>query len=123
MTDEMMPLRGLMEESAKHPVQRNGYLDRDGQTRAGMVDLRISKLRKASYLPGFLEPQCMIEKALTVVIQETYIRGISTRSVDDLVLAIGHNDEWAVQRARYMALERIAPIGDDPFASRTTLAA
>ena len=24
------------------------------------------------------------------------------------------NDEWAVQRARYMTLETIAPLGDDP---------
>jgi transposase-like protein len=60
-----------------------------GETRAGTVELRIPKLRHGSYFPGFLEPRRMSEKALTAVIQEAYIQGISTRSVDDLVKAMG----------------------------------
>ena len=63
--------------------------DRDWQTRAVTVELRIPKLRKGSYFPAFLEPRRMTEKALTAVIQEAYIQGISTRSVDDLVQAMG----------------------------------
>src|SRR6476660_6795080 len=77
------------EKTAARLAQRNGYRERDWGTRAGTVELRIPKLRKGSYFPGFLEPRRTAEKALTAVIQEAYIQGISTRSVDDLVRAMG----------------------------------
>ena len=68
---------------------RNGYRERAWETRAGRIDLAIPKLRKGSYLPSFLEPRRTAEKALTAVIQEAYVHGVSTRSVDDLVKAMG----------------------------------
>jgi putative transposase len=68
---------------------RNGYRERAWDTRVGRVDLAIPKLRKGSYLPSFLEPRRTAEKALTAVIQEAYIHGVSTRAVDDLVKAMG----------------------------------
>ena len=77
------------EKTAERLVQRNGYRDRGWETRAGTVELRIPKLRRGSYFPCFLEPRRLAEKALTAVIQEAYVQGISTRSVDDLVKALG----------------------------------
>lgn len=68
---------------------RNGSRERLWETRSGAIDLKIPKLRKGSYFPAFLEPRRTAEKALTAVIQEAYIQGVSTRSVDELVKAMG----------------------------------
>jgi putative transposase len=68
---------------------RNGYRDRDWHTRSGTIALRIPKLRRGSYFPAFLEPRRSSEKALAAVVQEAYVQGISTRSVDELVKALG----------------------------------
>jgi putative transposase len=68
-------------------VQRNGYRERAWD--AGRIDLEIPRLRKGSYFPSFLEPRRSAEKALAAVIQEAYVHGVSTRSVDDLVKAMG----------------------------------
>jgi putative transposase len=80
---------GHGERSSERVNHRNGYRDRMWETRAGSVELRIPKLRRGSYFPGFLEPRRMAEKALTAVIQEAYVQGVSTRAVDDLVQAMG----------------------------------
>jgi putative transposase len=77
------------ERTSERQNSRNGYRDRQWDTRAGSVDLKIPKLRKSSYFPGFLEPRRTAEKALTAVIQEAYIQGVSTRSVDELVQSMG----------------------------------
>jgi transposase-like protein len=43
-----------------------------------------------------------------------------TRLVGAILLE--QNDEWAVQRGRYMTLETIAPLGDDPAVSFPAIA-
>ena len=80
---------GYGERAPDRLAQRNGYRDRVWETRAGTVELDIPKLRKGSYFPSFLDPRRVAEKALTAVIQEAYVQGISTRSVDALVKALG----------------------------------
>ncbi len=77
------------QRSEERVNQRNGYRDRSWETRAGTIELRVPKLRHGSYFPAFLEPRRLAEKALTAVIQEAYVQGVSTRSVDHLVQSFG----------------------------------
>ena len=108
---------GYGEKSTARLVQRNGYRDRVWETRAGTVELRIPKLRKGSYFPSFLEPRRMAETALTAVIQEAYIQGISTRSVDELVKALGMTGVTRSQVSRLCAEidERVQAFLDRPL--------
>jgi len=68
---------------------RNGHRQRTWKTRVGEIDLAIPKLRKGSYYPSLLEPRRPTEKALLAVIQEAYLKGVSTRKVDALLKALG----------------------------------
>jgi transposase-like protein len=70
-------------------VQRNGYGDRDWDTRAGRITLEIPKLRQGSYFPSFLGVPTHGREGPRGRIQEAYVHGVSTRSVDDLVKAMG----------------------------------
>jgi transposase-like protein len=108
---------GWGERSAERLVQRNGYRDRVWETRTGTVGLRIPTLRKGSYFPGFLEPRRMAEKALTAVIQEAYIHGVSTRSADGLVKALGMSGVSKSQVSRLCAEidERVTAFVDRPL--------
>src|SRR5215216_7958216 len=80
---------GRHERSPERLTWRNGYRDRTLDTRLGSLQLRIPKLRQGSYFPPFLEARKTSEKALVAVIQEAWIAGVSTRTVDDLVQAMG----------------------------------
>ena len=70
-------------------TERNGSRRRLLATQAGDVELRIPKLRKGSFFPSILEPRRRIDQALYAVVMEAYVNGVSTRSVDDLVAALG----------------------------------
>jgi len=77
------------ERSEERSNHRNGTRKRSWETRVGEIELAIPKLRKGSYYPSLLEPRRPAEKALLAVVQEAYIKGVSTRKVDDLLKALG----------------------------------
>jgi putative transposase len=80
---------GKHERTPERKNYRNGHRHRTWKTRVGEIDLAIPKLRKGSYFPSLLEPRRPTEKALLAVIQEAYLKGVSTRKVDALLKALG----------------------------------
>ena len=77
------------ERTGKRNTYRNGYRKRSWETRVGEIELAVPKLRKGSYYPSLLEPRRPAEKALLAVVQEAYLKGVSTRKVDNLLKALG----------------------------------
>jgi len=77
------------ERTESRTTQRNGTRDRLLSTKAGDVDLKIPKLRQGSFFPSILERRRRIDRALFAVVMEAYVHGVSTRKVDDLVVALG----------------------------------
>ena len=78
------------ERTPERTNSRNGYRERNWDTRAGTIELAIPKLRTGSYFPDWLlERRRRSEQALVQVIAECYVRGISTRRVDGLVKTLG----------------------------------
>ena len=73
---------GRHERSEQQTNRRNGYRERSMETRIGTLDLKIPKLRSGSYFPSFLDPRKSSEQALVAVVQEAYVKGISTRKVE-----------------------------------------
>ena len=76
------------ERNEGRTTYRNGYREREWDTRVGTLKLRIPKLRQGTTSP-LLEPRKRAEKALLAVVQEAYVHGVSTRKVDELVEALG----------------------------------
>jgi transposase-like protein len=68
---------------------RNGYRQRQWDTRVGTVELSVPRTRDGNYFPSLLEPRRKAERALSAVVQEAYVHGVSTRKVDELVQALG----------------------------------
>lgn len=77
------------ERSAQRLTHRNGHRPRVLSTKAGDLEVGIPKFRKGSFFPEILEPRRRIDQALYAVVMEAYVNGVSTRSVDDLVAAMG----------------------------------
>lgn len=79
----------LWERDPARVTHRNGHRPRVLSTKAGDLQIAIPKLRKGSFCPELLEPRRRIDQALYAVVMEAYVNGVSTRSVDDLVAAMG----------------------------------
>ena len=77
------------ERSSERTAYRNGYRTRRWDTRVGTIELKIPKVSAGAYFPSLLEPRRRAEKALHAVVVEAYVKGVSTRKVDDLVRALG----------------------------------
>ncbi|WP_327596735.1 IS256 family transposase [Streptomyces chartreusis] len=77
------------ERSETRTTWRNGHRERLLTTQVGDLDLKIPKVRTGSFFPSLLERRRRIDRALFAVVMETYVHGVSTRSVDDLVKALG----------------------------------
>lgn len=103
------------ERAEGRATYRNGYRERPLHTRLGTLDLRVPKLRQGTYFPAFLEPRRLTEQALTAVIQEAWIGGMSTRKVDDLVQALGMT---GISKSQVSALCRDIDERVDSFLNR-----
>jgi putative transposase len=77
------------ERSAERAGYRNGYREREWDTRVGTIGLRVPRVREGGYVPSWLEPRKRAEQALVATVREAYVQGGSTRKVDDLVKALG----------------------------------
>jgi putative transposase len=77
------------ERNQERIAYRNGYRSRTLDTRLGTIELKIPKITRGSYFPSLIEPRRRIDKALYAVVTEAYVKGVSTRKVDDLVRALG----------------------------------
>ena len=71
------------------PDSLSGYRQRSRDTRVGTVELSVPRVRDGSYFPSLLEPRRRAERALSAVVQEAYVHGVSTRKVDELVKTLG----------------------------------
>ena len=80
---------GLHERTEARTTQRNGTRDKLVTTAAGDLTVKIPKVRTGSFFPALLAPRRRIDVALHAVVMQAYVEGVSTRRVDDLVIAMG----------------------------------
>jgi putative transposase len=77
------------ERSEPRRDQRNGARTRGLNTRAGSLELEIPRARNSNFRPTVIDQFKRSERALISVIQEAFIGGISTRTMEDVLEAMG----------------------------------
>jgi len=99
---------GYGERSPERVNRRNGYRERDWDTRVGSIELAVPKLREGSYFPDWLlQPRRRAEQAFVSVIADAYLAGVSTRRVEKLVQQLG------VERMSKSQVSRLAKSLDE----------
>jgi putative transposase len=68
---------------------RNGYKERSLKTRVGELKLRKPQFREKSFETKVFDRYSRVEKALINAIAESYLQGVSTRRVVDIVSRLG----------------------------------
>src|SRR2546427_8566629 len=81
---------GYGERSPERVNRRNGYRERDWDTRVGSIELAVPRLREGSYFPDWLlQPRRRAEQAFVSVIADAYLAGVSPRRGEKLVQQLG----------------------------------
>ncbi len=110
------------ERTEARTTQRNGTRDKLVTTTAGDLQVKIPKVRTGSFFPALLAPRRRIDVALHAVVMQAYVEGVSTRRVDDLVVALGGTGISKSEVSRIcskldadVAAWRARPLDEQPF--------
>jgi putative transposase len=105
------------QRSGERVNRRNGYREREWDTRAGTIELAIPKLRSGSYFPEWLlERRRRAEQALVSVVATSYLLGVSTRRVDKLVDQLGIKN---ISKSQVSEMSKILDVQVEAFRNRS----
>jgi len=98
------------ERNEARTTQRNGYKERSLKTRVGELILKKPQFRDRSFKSCVFDKYSRVELALTNAIAESYLQGVSTRRIRDVVSHLG------VERLSASTVSRIAKELDEKVA-------
>jgi len=98
------------ERNETRTAQRNGYKDRSLKTRVGELILKKPQFRDRSFKSCVFDKYSRVEVALTNAIAESYLQGVSTRRIREVVAHLG------VERLSASTVSRIAQELDEKVA-------
>jgi transposase-like protein len=90
------------ERNEARTTQRNGYKERSLKTRVGELILKKPQFRDRSFKSCIFDKYSRVELALTNAIAESYLQGVSTRRIREIVAHLG------VERLSASTVSRIA---------------
>jgi len=90
------------ERNATRTTQRNGYKERSLKTRVGDLELKKPQFRDRSFKSCVFDKYSRVEIALTNAIAESYLQGVSTRRIQEVISHLG------VERLSASTVSRIA---------------